>query len=96
MSFLPTTRVNIAAEGVSITKSASFRSFNNVPLIVSPNTSLLSKMTWLLSRPSSSFSDAFESLVLDDKILEASLDFAVLLLDDFVFFLLDAAWLDLF
>ena len=88
--------MNIAAEGVSITKSASLRSFNNVPLIVSPNTSLLSKMTWLLSLPSSSTSDAFESLVLDDRILEASLDFAVLLLDDFVFFLLDAAWLDLF
>ena len=53
-------------------------------------------MTWLLSRPSSSFSDAFESLVLDDKILEASLDFAVLLLDDFVFFFPEAAWFDLF
>ena len=53
-------------------------------------------MTWLLSLPSSSTSDDFESLVLDDKILEASLDFAVLLLDDFVFFLLDAAWLALF
>ena len=96
MSFLPTTRVNIAAERVSITKSGSFRSFNNVPLIVSPNTSLASKMTWLLSLPSSSTSGDFESLVLDDRILEASLDFAVLLLDDFVFFFPEVAWLDLF
>ena len=53
-------------------------------------------MTWLLSLPSSTTFVDFESLVLDDRILEASFDFAVLLLDDFVFFFPEAAWLDLF
>ena len=85
-SFLPTTKVNIAAEGVSITKSESFRSLSMVSFIVSIKTLLLSKTTAFVFLPSSLSSDAFWSPLLEDRILDANLDLAVLLFEDLFFF----------
>ena len=83
---LPTTRVKIAAEGVSITKSASVRSLSNVSLMVSTAVLPLCMTTVFVFLPSSSASEDFVSPALEERIFDANFDFDVLFLDDFVFF----------